>query len=60
MVYHDNTHDYSTNEPTMDGTASLTFPFSFYEMEGKNAQAVPHTTLSIEGKEIEAKNKKKY
>ena len=23
-------------------------------------QAVPHTTLSIEGKEIEAKNKKKY
>ena len=35
VVYHDNTHDYSTNEPTMDGTASLTFPFSFYEMEGK-------------------------
>ena len=37
VVYHDNTHDYSTNEPTMDGTASLTFPFSFYEMEGKSA-----------------------
>lgn len=37
VVYHDNTHDYSTNEPTMDGTASLTFPFSFYEMEGRNA-----------------------
>ena len=36
VVYHDNTHDYSTNEPTMDGTASLTFPFSFYEMEGRN------------------------
>jgi len=35
VVFHDNTHDYSTNEPTMDGTASLTFPFSFYEMEGK-------------------------
>ncbi len=35
VVYHDNPHDYSTNEPTMDGTASLTFPFSFYEMEGK-------------------------
>lgn len=34
MVYHDSTHDYSTNEPTMDGTASLTFPFSAYEMEG--------------------------
>ena len=37
MVYHDNTHDYSTNEPTMDGTASLTFPFSYYETEGKSA-----------------------
>ena len=35
LVYHDSTHDYSTNEPTMDGTASLTFPFSAYEMEGK-------------------------
>jgi len=38
LVYHDSTHDYSTNEPTMDGTASLTFPLSAYEMEGK-AQA---------------------
>ena len=36
VVYHDNTHDYSTNEPTMDGTASLTFPFSYYETEGKS------------------------
>lgn len=35
MVYHDCTHDYSTNEPTMDGTASLTFPFSAYEKEGE-------------------------
>lgn len=35
VVYHDNQHDYSTNEPTMDGTASLTFPFSTYEQEGK-------------------------
>ena len=37
VVFHDNTQDYSTNEPTMDGTASLTFPFSFYETEGKSA-----------------------
>ena len=36
LVYHDSTHDYSTNEPTMDGTASLTFPFSAYQMEGKH------------------------
>ena len=35
MVYHDATHDYSTNEPTMDGTACLTFPFAAYEAEGK-------------------------
>ena len=34
MVYHDSTHDYSTNEPTMDGTASLTFPLSAYQSEG--------------------------
>ena len=35
MVYHDSTHDYSTNEPTMDGTASLTFPLSAYQLEGR-------------------------
>lgn len=35
MVYHDNIHDYSTNEPTMDGSASLTFPLSTYQEEGK-------------------------
>ncbi|MGN1214629.1 MAG: glycoside hydrolase family 9 protein, partial [Candidatus Cryptobacteroides sp.] len=34
IVYHDSTHDYSTNEPTMDGTACLTFPLSWYEKEG--------------------------
>ncbi len=35
MVYHDSMHDYSTNEPTMDGTASLTFPLSTYQKEGR-------------------------
>lgn len=35
VVYHDNMSDYSSNEPTMDGTASLTFPLSVYEMEGR-------------------------
>lgn len=34
VVYHDNTHDYSTNEPTMDGTASLTFPLAYYQSQG--------------------------
>ena len=37
MVYHDSTHDYSTNEPTMDGTASLAFPLSAYQAEGHRA-----------------------
>ncbi len=38
LVYHDSTHDYSTNEPTMDGTASLTFPLSYYQREGSELQ----------------------
>lgn len=38
LVYHDSTHDYSTNEPTMDGTASLTFPLSYYQREGRVLQ----------------------
>ncbi len=38
-VYHDSTHDYSTNEPTMDGTACLTFPFSAYQQEGMKCEA---------------------
>jgi endoglucanase len=34
-VYHDDYGDYSTNEPTMDGTASLSFYLSALEMLGK-------------------------
>jgi len=34
-VYHDDTGDYSTNEPTMDGTASLSYLLSALESEGK-------------------------
>ena len=34
-VYHDDPGDYSTNEPTMDGTASLSFYLSSMEKEGK-------------------------
>ncbi len=39
VVYHDNMSDYSSNEPTMDGTASLTFPFSTYDIEGRTQDA---------------------
>lgn len=35
VVYHDDFGDYSTNEPTMDGTASLTYYLSAMEEEGK-------------------------
>ena len=33
-VYHDDSGDYSTNEPTMDGTASLTYYLSALQKDG--------------------------
>ena len=39
-VYHDDMGDYSTNEPTMDGTASLSYLLSSLELEGHQAGAV--------------------
>ncbi len=36
-VYHDDEGDYSTNEPTMDGTASLSYYLSAKQKEGKSA-----------------------
>lgn len=36
VVYHDDYGDYSTNEPTMDGTASLSYYLSSKEIEGKS------------------------
>jgi len=38
-VYHDDMGDYSTNEPTMDGTASLSFYLSSMEKEGNGNQS---------------------
>ncbi len=35
IVYHDDYGDYSTNEPTMDGTAGLIYYLSAMEAEGK-------------------------
>jgi hypothetical protein len=37
-VYHDDMGDFSTNEPTMDGTASLSYILSSLEAEGMNNQ----------------------
>jgi peptidoglycan/xylan/chitin deacetylase (PgdA/CDA1 family) len=40
-VYHDDIGDYSTNEPTMDGTADISFVLSSLEMEGRRQAAIP-------------------
>jgi endoglucanase len=38
VVYHDDFGDYSTNEPTMDGTASLVYFLSALEKEGQQTR----------------------
>ncbi|HEY2375026.1 MAG TPA: glycoside hydrolase family 9 protein [Gemmatimonadaceae bacterium] len=40
IVYHDDIGDYSTNEPIMDGTASLVYLISGYAAEGDSASTV--------------------
>jgi hypothetical protein len=35
VVYHDDYGDYSTNEPTMDGTATLVYLLAAKEAEGR-------------------------
>ncbi len=47
-VYHDDIGDYSSNEPTMDGTASLSFLLSSLEREGNNS-AVSNYVKDREG-----------
>lgn len=39
VVYHDDYGDYSTNEPTMDGTASLTYYLSSLEAKEKDVKS---------------------
>lgn len=40
VVYHDDYADYSTNEPTMDGTASLTYYLSYLSAQTKQPKKV--------------------
>jgi len=40
MVYHDDYGDYSTNEPTMDGTASLTYFLGALQADGAKAKKI--------------------
>ena len=50
VVYHDDIGDYSTNEPTMDGTASLSFALSSLEKEGlKQAENNPGVIIDNHG-----------
>ncbi|MDR1719861.1 MAG: glycoside hydrolase family 9 protein [Dysgonamonadaceae bacterium] len=49
-VYHDDIGDYSSNEPTMDGTASLSFYLSTMEKTGKSQQSqLPQTVIDSQG-----------
>ncbi len=48
-VYHDDTGDYSSNEPTMDGTASLSFLLSSLEREGRKGQTMSNCVKDGEG-----------
>ena len=47
VVYHDDVSDYSTNAPTMDGTASLTFYLSAMQKDGMK-QLGKHSSGNVE------------
>ncbi|MDD2416981.1 MAG: glycoside hydrolase family 9 protein, partial [Parabacteroides sp.] len=47
VVYHDDVSDYSTNEPTMDGTASLTYYLSAMQKDGMK-QLGKHSSGNME------------
>ncbi|WP_080905998.1 glycoside hydrolase family 9 protein [Parabacteroides sp. Marseille-P3160] len=48
-VYHDDSGDYSSNEPTMDGTASLSFYLSTMEKTGNRQQGKKHDQADAQG-----------
>ncbi len=48
-VYHDDKADYLTNEPTLDGTASLTYLLSGKQQEGVSAKTADNNTYSRGG-----------
>lgn len=47
MVYHDDFGDYSTNEPTMDGTASLIYLLSSREAAAKKIKRQTKTSSTV-------------
>jgi len=48
-VYHDDYADYSTNEPTMDGTASLTYLLSGKQKDGVSEKAADQNVYTCGG-----------
>src|SRR4030042_968373 len=57
-VYHDDIGDYSTNEPTMDGTADLTIYLSMLENEGLKQSRVKQREIIDENGAMIRKNDK--
>ena len=57
-VYHDDYGDYSTNEPTMDGTASLIYLLAAKEAEANKMSAAPLYQSSL-GAIVRGDNRKK-
>lgn len=52
LVYHDDYGDYVTNEPTMDGTASLVYLFAAMQSENKSSRlTVDHGAITRGDKE---------
>jgi peptidoglycan/xylan/chitin deacetylase (PgdA/CDA1 family) len=60
VVYHDDIGDYSTNEPTMDGTAELSYMLSSLETEGlRQAQKVQGEVIDRYGATIQINTNRK-
>ncbi|MFD0940402.1 glycoside hydrolase family 9 protein [Pedobacter boryungensis] len=55
-VYHDDYGDYSTNEPTMDGTASLIYLLAAYD---SSVKTIPKEFQSLQGAIIRGKTTEK-
>ena len=59
-VYHDDFADYSTNECTMDGTASLIYYLSALQSQSGNIYSNPKITIVSRGYSQDGYNKKEY
>lgn len=58
-VYHDDPGDYSSNEPTMDGTASLSFYLSTMEKTGKIQKKKTKSVIDNQGATVRIDTGKK-